>query len=114
MDVAAAPVSCRPWLKSLATKHVKQLEKPRASRSTPLASLAICGQRLQRRPKAASCAQAQTDAEAVQLWQEAFALELERAERLGTSAAEAPSDSAPASEWQAAYESLKVGEVSGA
>ena len=115
MDVAAAPVSCRPSLKSLAAKHVKLKLKPRAlpralpraSLSTPLASLAVCGQRLHRRLRGASCAKAQTDAEAVKLWQEAFGLELERAERLGTSA-EAPSDSAPASEWQAAYESLKA------
>ncbi len=43
------------------------------------------------------------------LWQEAYAIEIERAERLQSGALpKAPESSAPATEWQAAYEALKV------
>ena len=54
------------------------------------------------------------DEEARKLWQEAYAIEVERAERLQISsekmavALPAPQPTAPAAEWQAAYEALKA------
>lgn len=61
----------------------------------------------------AQAAEGTSDEEAKKLWQEAYAIEVERAERLQSPEQEAatlptPPQSGSAAEWQAAYEALKA------
>ena len=61
----------------------------------------------------AQAAEGTSDEEAKKLWQEAYAVEVERAERLQSPEQEAatlptPPQSGSAAEWQAAYEALKA------